>query len=58
MAGCVFMTKLAEVAKAQDVVLDDLMLGKIRPKVVELAKRKGEIADLDGEAEAIIIDSI
>ncbi|PJA89710.1 MAG: hypothetical protein CO137_02765 [Candidatus Magasanikbacteria bacterium CG_4_9_14_3_um_filter_32_9] len=53
-----FMGKLDEVAKAQDVNLDNLTLNKIRQKVVELAKRKDEITDLDGEVEAIIIDSI
>jgi len=40
------------------VALDEPTMQKIKPKVAELAKRKGEIADLDGELEAIIIDSI
>ncbi|MBI5222348.1 MAG: DEAD/DEAH box helicase [Candidatus Magasanikbacteria bacterium] len=53
-----FITKLAEVAKAQDVALDNPTLDKIRPKVAELSKRKGEIVDLAGEVETIIIDSI
>ena len=53
-----FVAKLAEVAKAQNVVLDNLMLEKIRPKIAELAKRKGEIADIVGELEELIVDSI
>ena len=53
-----FMMKLGEVAKAQDVALDDQTSEKIKVKVTELARRKGEVTDLDGELEAIIIDSI
>ena len=54
----IFMARLGEVAKAQDVALDESTLDKIRPKIAELAKRKGEAVDLDGEVETIIIDSI
>lgn len=53
-----FMAKLAEVAKAQDVALDKPAFDRIWPEVAKLAKRKDEITDLDGEVEAIIIDSI
>ena len=53
-----FMSRIAEIAKAQDVGLDNSTIDKIKPKAAELARRKGEIADLDGEAESIIIDSI
>jgi HrpA-like RNA helicase len=53
-----FMTKLGEIAKAQDATLDDPTLEKIKTKVAELARSKGEVVDLDGELEAIIIDLI
>ncbi len=53
-----FMAKVEELAKAQDAALDKPALEKIKIKIAELARRKEEPPDLDGEIEAIIIDSI
>lgn len=53
-----FMEKLGEIAKTQNVALDAPTLEKIKAKVAELATQRGELADLDGELESIIIDSI
>lgn len=53
-----FMARLVAVAKLQNQALDVATLDKIRPKVAELAKHKGEVADLDGELELIVVDSI
>jgi len=53
-----FLVRAKEVATVQEVELDEPTLEKMKQKLVELAKQKSEIDDLDGELEAIIIDSI
>jgi DNA repair exonuclease SbcCD ATPase subunit len=50
--------RMTEIAAGQGVELDDKLQSILRPKLIELAKRKGEIADMDGELESILIDSI
>ncbi len=53
-----FMNRTKEIAKLQDVELDEATLQKIKTKVTTMARRKGVDADVDGELEGIIIDSI
>jgi HrpA-like RNA helicase len=53
-----FLARAKEIANDQEVELDEQMLEKMKQKLAELAKQKGEVYDLDGELEAIIIDSI
>ncbi len=53
-----FSARMVEIAEVQGVEIDDMLRDKMRPKLIELAKRKGTIEDIDGELEAILIDSI
>jgi HrpA-like RNA helicase len=53
-----FLVRAKEVASAQEVELDEPTLEKMKQKLAELARQKGEMDDLDGELEAIIIDLI
>ncbi len=53
-----FSTRMGEIAETQGVEIDDALRDKLRPKLAELAKRKGNIDDIDGELETILVDSI
>lgn len=53
-----FNARMVEIAVAQGVEIDDILRDKMRPKLTELAKRKGTIEDIDGELETILVDSI
>ncbi len=50
--------RMVEIATAQGVEIDEKLQGILRPKLIDLAKQKGEIADLGEELESILIDSI
>jgi hypothetical protein len=53
-----FMAKLLAAAKDLGEEIKDSAMADIRVKLTALARRRGEVADLDGEIETILLDSI
>jgi len=53
-----FMRRLEAIAVVLDVPVDSTVRDAVKAEVMSLAKRKGEVTDLDGRLETILVESL